>query len=256
MNLSKLYRTEAIVLRRKGLGEADSLLTLYTSRLGKVRAVARGAQRPRSKLGGHLEPLTYCEMQLAQSRNLDIVTQCETIEGFLPLRNDLWRSSCAVYTVELVDRFTAEKQENYAIFNLLLDTLRRLCQVSNSDALLRCFELHLLDCLGYRPQLQQCVNCNLALSPRLKFFSASAGGVLCVSCHGQELHAQPLSGNALKALRFLQRHDYPVACRLRMSPQLAQEVEQLLQKYIRYLAEQEIKSAAWLNRLRSSTDRG
>ena len=145
MTQPKIYSTEAIVLRRKGLGEADSLLTLYTSRLGKVRAVARGAQRPKSRLGGHVESLVYSEMQLAQSRNLDIVTQSQTIEGFLPLRDDLWRSSCAIYIVELVDRFTVERQENYAVFRLLLDALRWLCRVRNSEALLRCFELHLLE---------------------------------------------------------------------------------------------------------------
>lgn len=204
-------------------------------------------------MGGHVESLAYSEMQLAQSRNLDIVTQSQTIEGFLPLRDDLWRSSCALYIVELVDRFTVERQENYAVFKLLLDTLRWLCRVSNSEALLRCFELHLLEYLGYRPQLQQCVNCDLPPSRGSNLFSASAGGVLCLRCHSSEPDAYPLSVNALKALRFLQRNDYSVACRLRITPGLSRELEQALQGYIKYLLEQGVRSIEWMNRLRLST---
>jgi len=215
--------------------------------------VARGARRPKSRLGGHVESLTYSEIQLAQSRNLDIVTQGQTIEGFLHLRNDLWRSSCALYIAELVDRFTVERQENYAVFKLLLDALRWLCRVRNSEALLRCFELHLLEYLGYRPQLQQCVGCDISLNSDLNSFSASAGGVLCPRCHDQEPDVYPISVNVLKALRFLQHNGYPVACRLHLNPGLSRELEQLLQGYIRYLLEQAVRSIAWMNRLRLST---
>lgn len=252
MGLPKLYTTEAIVLKRKELGEADSILTLYTPRLGKVRAVARGARRARSKMSGHIEPLTHTEVQIAQSRNLDIVTQGQTIESFLPLRDDLWRTSCALYLVELVDRFTAEGQENYAVFRLLLDTLGRLCQVRESEVLLRYFELRLLEYVGYRPQLQQCVSCNLPLDSRIRLFSPSGGGVFCARCGNQQSAAYPISVAALEALRFLQRSDFTAACRLRLDPGLSRELERHLQGYIRYLLEQEVKSVEWLNRLKSS----
>ena len=123
MTTQRLYNTEAIVLKKHEVGEANSILTLYTPHLGKLRAIAKGVRRPKSKLGGHVEILTYSKVLLAQSQNLDIITQSQTIESFLPLRGDLWRTSRALYIVELVDQFSAEGEENYPLFRLLVDTI-------------------------------------------------------------------------------------------------------------------------------------
>src|SRR4030042_4942105 len=97
MNPPKSYKTEGIVLKRSRFREADSIVTLYTPRYGKIRAVAKGALRPKSKLRGHVEPLIYSQIQLTQGQNLDTVTQGETLESFLPLRADLLTDSCATY---------------------------------------------------------------------------------------------------------------------------------------------------------------
>jgi DNA repair protein RecO (recombination protein O) len=250
MTAPRLYNTEAIVLKKTDLSEADSILTLYTPHLGKLRAVAKGVRRPKSKLGGHVEPLTYSEMLLAHSPSLDIVTQSQTIESFLSLRDDLWRTSRSLYVVELIDRFTAEGEENYPLFKLLVDTLHWLCHARHSETILRYFELHLLTYLGYQPQLQQCLSCSSPLEPNTNFFSPSGGGVLCPHCHDREPIVYPLSLNALKVLRFLQRSDYASADRLRISPELSLELKQLMERYIRYLLEQEVKSVRWLDRLK------
>jgi len=121
MATPKVYKTHAIVLKRINLGEADKILTLYTPNLGKLSAIAKGVRRPKSKMGGHLELLTHCSLMLARGQNLDIITQSETISSFLPLRDDLWRSSLALYAAELVAQFTAEHVENYPIYRLFLD---------------------------------------------------------------------------------------------------------------------------------------
>lgn len=246
----KLYNTEAIVLKKTELGEADCILTLYTPHRGKLRAVAKGARRPKSKLGGHVELLTYSEILLAQSKNLDIITQSQTIQGFFSLRDDLWRTSWALYVIELVERFTAEDEENYPIFRLLVDTLQWLCQARHGDIILRCFELHLLQYLGYRPQLQKCVDCQSPLEPGINFFTPSGGGVLCPGCRDREPVVYPLSLNALKVIRFLQRSDYASVDRLRITPELSTELKRLMQGYIRYLLEREVKSVDWLDRLK------
>lgn len=250
MTVPRVYKTEAIVLKQHKLGEADKILTLYTPRLGKIRAVAKGVRRPKSKLGGHVELLTRSSMMLARGRNLDIVTQSQTIDSFLPLRTDLWRTSCALYLTELTDQFTAEHAENYSVYRLLLNTLRWLGEARDEELLLRYFELHLLDYSGYRPQLQQCLSCKSPLKPVTNFFSVSGGGVLCPDCGNSELIVQTISINALKAMRFLQNNRYPVARRLRVSSSLSQEFERLMRDYIRYRLEREVKSTAFLDLLR------
>ena len=250
MTAPRVYHTEAIVIRRTKLGEADRILTLYTPELGKLRAVAKGARRPGSKLGGNVELLTHSMMMLARGRNLDIITQSQTIDSFLSLKSDLWRISCALYATELIDRSTAERIENRPLFVLLLNTLKRLSQAKEGELTLRYFELHLLHHLGYHPQFQQCVACHLPLQPVTNLFSPAAGGVLCPRCGQDELVASNLPVNALKVLRFLQDSDYDAVSRLRVSPELSAELEQLMRRYINYLLEREVKSAAWLDKLR------
>ena len=249
-NPPKVYKTEAIIIRQARLGEADEIITLFTPNLGKLRAVAKGARRPRSKLGGHLEPLTHSALMLAQGQTLDIITQGQTINSFMALRQDLWRTTCALYAAELVDQFTEERAESYPIYKLLLETLGRLEKEPNPELALRHFELRLLDVLGYRPELHTCLRCQKPLEPTTNCFSASGGGVLCPGCSASEPVVRPISVNALKVLRFLQAQDFPAASRLRLEPELAIEVESILREYIRYLLEREVKSVAFMDRLR------
>ena len=255
MTAPRVYQTEAIIIRRTKLGEADRIITLYTPGLGKLKAVAKGARRPKSKLGGHVELLTHSQLMLALGRNLDIITQAQTIDNFLPLKDDLERVSRGLYILELVDSFTAERIENRCLFDLLLDTLHQLSQASDGELVLRYFELHLLDYLGYRPQLQRCASCGSTLQPVANFFSPSQGGVLCHDCGYQEPIARPLSLNALKVLRLWQNCNYATAFRVKMKPELSSELEQVMREYIKYLLERQLKSTAWLDRLKRETHR-
>src|SRR5512135_827009 len=130
-NRERSVRVEAVVLRHSDWGEADRLLWLYTRELGKVRAVAKGVRKPRSRKAGHLEPFTRVSLQLARGRDLLIITQAEMSEAFSSLRDDLLLATYAAYVVELLDRFTYEEGENRELFRLLSDTLSRLALQTN-----------------------------------------------------------------------------------------------------------------------------
>ena len=246
---------EVVVLKRVKLRGADDIVILYAANHGKLKAVARGARRSESKLGGHVETLTHSDMLLAQGQGggLPIITQARMVDGFLPLREDLWRVSSAMCAAEMVDRFAPEGENNSAIFELLVDTLSWLCKASDSQIPLLYFQLNLAGLLGYRPQLLNCVCCEGALQPVSIFFSANEGGVLCPACCNQETVARSLSVDALKVLRFFQGNDLSSACRLRISAELRSELQQLLQIYIRYVLEQEVRSLRWMDRLRNES---
>lgn len=248
------YQTEAIIIKKIKLGEADRILTLYTPYLGKIKAVAKGVRRPRSKLAGHLELLTHSLVSLARGRNLDTITGSQTINSFLPLKSDLQLTSYALYATELVDQFTAEHIENYPLFQLLLETLHQLCQAGNNELALRYFELHLLNQVGYRPQLQQCVSCHRPLEPTTNSFCPGAGGMLCPSCCQSQPLTRPVSVNALKVLRLLQSSGYDTVVKLKMDSELSHQLEMVMRDYLRYLLEREVKSAAWLDTLRSKVN--
>jgi DNA repair protein RecO (recombination protein O) len=251
MSDPRTYQTEAIVIKKTKLGEADTILTFFTPRLGKIQGFARSLRKPKSKLAGHLELLTHSQVSFARGRNIDTITGSQTINGFLPIRNDLWLTSCGVYVAELVNQFTAEREENRAIFDLLLETLQRLGAESDKELVLRYFELHLLESAGYRPQLRQCLACHRPLEPAANYFSPSAGGLLCPGCAGEQPVAYPLSLNAQKVLLLLQfSPDFGEVSRVSIDAALAREMDDTLRGYLRHLLEREVKSAAWLDALR------
>jgi DNA repair protein RecO (recombination protein O) len=259
---SRNYQTQGIVLKQTKLGEFDKIVTIYTPELGKLQAVAKGACRPKSKLGGNVEPLTYSLMLLAKGRNLDIITQSQTINGFLALKSDLWRMACGLYILELIDSFTVEGSESRPLFVLLLEVLNQLSEPDSNETILRYFELHLLHYLGYRPQLHRCVNCDSPVKPVVNFFSLSKGGLMCPHCNTEEDHryeqveaislkpSLPLSVGALKVLRLWQSCDYATARRVRVKLELSWELERVLCEYIRYILQRELKSLTWLKELK------
>ncbi|MBL7166153.1 MAG: DNA repair protein RecO [Dehalococcoidales bacterium] len=250
MTRPRNYQTEAIIIRKTRLREADHILTLYTPNLGKIQGVARGVRRPKSKLAGHLEMLTHSQVSLARGRNLDTITGSQTINGFLLLKTDLWLTSYGLYLIEMVNQFTPEHVENHDLFQLLLDTMHNLCQDVDRELTLRYFELKLLHEVGYRPQLQQCVACHQPLEPVTNYFSPSAGGVLCPDCRQTQSFTYPISVNALKVLRLLQNSDYDTVNRLKLNAQLSRELETIMRSYLKHLLERDLKSAGWLDTLR------
>jgi DNA repair protein RecO (recombination protein O) len=246
----RLYRTEAIILKRSDFGEADRLLTFFTPHRGKLRAVAKGARKPGSRKSGHLELFSHSRLLLARGRNLDIVTQAETVEPFLPLREDLLRTTYAYYAAELTDRFSGDEDENRAVFDLLLAVFGWLSEARDLALVARFFELRLLSLVGYQPQLFQCLNCQTQIEPVINFFHPAEGGVLCPRCGEGRSEAVPLSLNTLKVLRFLQTRDYNTIQLLRVRPSLHAELEAVMLRYITYFLERNLKSVDFLQHLR------
>ena len=250
MDRQRLYRTEALILHHADFGEADRLLTIYTPYLGRLRLLAKGARKPTSRKAGHLEPFTYVNLFVARGQNLDIVSQVETLEAFRPLREDLERASLAYYLAELIASCTAEGDENRPLFDLVLATMRRLCQAEDTLLVVRFFELRALGLLGYQPQLHFCVTCQARLEPVTNYFCPAAGGVLCPQ-HGEGVpDALALSLATFKVLRFMQTHDWDQVAGIRLRPETHLELEAVLQRYVVYLLERQLKSVEFVYRLR------
>lgn len=246
------FRASAVVLRHADWGEADRLLTLYTRERGMVRALAKGARKIISRKAGHLQPFTQVAIQLAKGRDLLIVTQAETVNAFLPLHDDLLKTSHAAYVVELLLRFSYEDEgANPAIFRLLVETLKRIEAEDNAWLAVRYYEMRLLDAVGFRPQLFECVNCGRAILAEDQFFSFAAGGVICPRC-GQGLPNLPgISLEALKYLRHFQRSSYRDASRARPSAEVRKEAEALMQGYFTHLLERELNTPGFIKRVKS-----
>jgi DNA repair protein RecO (recombination protein O) len=250
MAKSRTLHAEAVVLRHSDWGEADRLLVLFTRETGKLRAIAKGARRLRSRKAGHLEPFTRVSLMLARGRDLWIVTQAQTVEAYLPLREDLLRTGYAAYAVELLDRFTYEEGENRSLYGLLCTTLERINSEPDIYLSIRYYELRLLDLLGFRPELFRCVSCHQDVQPVDQFFSPAMGGVVCPQCIGRVGDARPVSMTVLKYLRHLQRSSYPEALRAQIPTAVRSEMETLVQFYLTYLLERGLNTPAFLREVR------
>ena len=243
------HKTEGVVLKQMPLGEADRILTILTPDVGKVRAVARGVRRAKSRLGGHLDLLNQVSVSLSEGRSLDAVNEAEAFRSFRVLREDLERVSKALYMAELADGFSVENAPGFEVYRLLVDSLSWLEKTARPDLLLRHFEVHLLEHSGYRPELRSCVECRSHLEPADHAFSPAMGGVLCHECRpGAGRSVVPVSMNCMKILRFLHRESrFANVESLRVSTSLLRETERLLRSYLRFLGEREVKSAEFMH---------
>ncbi|MXY17972.1 MAG: DNA repair protein RecO [Chloroflexi bacterium] len=248
----RVTRSEAVVIRHRRFGDSDRIVTLLTPARGKIDAIAKGALRPRSRLAGHLEPLTHAEVLLAHGRNLDIITQAQTLEGFAAIRDDLDRLSLALYLLELADRFTVEHAEADAVYRLLLIALLRLARGDGEQLVARSFELGLLDATGFRPEWRDCAACGEPVSPDALAWSPLAGGVICTACRGAHPEAGPIDASVLKVLRYIQQEPYEEAARVRLTPELASGLERVMHELMRAMAERDLGSARFLSEVRQT----
>lgn len=246
----RTLRVEAVVLRHMDVGEADRLLTIYTRERGKLRAVAKGARKVRSRKAGHLEPFTRVALLLARGRDWWIVTQAETVDAYLPLREELLRTGFAAYVIELVDRFIYEEGQNDALYRLLVDTLGRIAAEADPFLALRYYEVRLLDLLGFRPDLFHCVQCGAEIKAEEQFFSAVQGGAVCPRCGKGLPEARPISLEALRFLRHLQRSSYREAQRAKIPPGVRAEMEAVLQHYLTFLLERGLNTPAFIRAIK------
>lgn len=254
MPRERTYRSEAVVLRRIDFGEADRLLTLYSREHGKIKAIAKGARKPQSRKTGHVELFMRSKFFLAKGRNLDIITQAETIEPYVALRSDLVRTTYASYAVELLDRFTAAEDKHTGIYDLLIHALDWFATADDVLLTARYYELRLLSLTGFQPRFFQCVSCNEAIEEQDQFFSAELGGFLCPDCHHMDRSAMPVSAVAVKVLRYLQTRSWDVVQHLHLKKPLLHELERVMHAYITHTLERNLKSVDFLHRLRREAE--
>jgi DNA repair protein RecO (recombination protein O) len=229
------------------LGEADRIVTLFSRDLGKIRAVAKGVRKTTSRSAGHLEPFTLSDIMFAVGRELDVISQADTLESFRQVREDLVLTTHAYYLAEVVDLLTEDRLENRAVFDALVEGLRDLADTPDSRLVLIIFHLRLLDALGYRPELRECVSCRVTIEPERNQFSSQTGGVLCPGCGPSESSAHAIGTSALKLLRFLQMTEGHRA--VSVPPAVCREAEALLRDYAEHIIERRLRSPALIARV-------
>ena len=189
--MSELYRDVGVVLRTYKLRESDRIVVIMTQDNGKVRAVAKGVRKTKSKFGARLEPMSHVRLLLYRGRELDIVSQAESVESLAPLLSSLDRASQGIAAIEAVDQLGLEREPNPRLYRMAVGVLRTIAErpaALNVSA----FYWKLLAAEGLEPQLDACVRCGEAEPDvQLVSFDLNEGGVLCRACRsGQPISAK------------------------------------------------------------------
>ncbi len=251
---SRSYHTQAIVLGHSEYGEADRILKLFTREKGRISAIAKGVRKIRSRKAGHLEPFTLANLMLAKGRNLDIVTQAETVNAFMGLKDDLESLAVASYIIEVLERFTFQEGKNLGIFRLLVNTLTRLETHEFTEVVVHYYEMRLLDLLGFRPQLFTCIDCGKVIKAEDQYFSPLAGGVVCPRCKPGRPEAWPVSKDILKYLRHFQRSNWKQLSLLKLPEEIEAGLTDLITQYLTYLLERKLNTPNFIAEIRRNRD--
>jgi len=238
-----LLKTPAITLKSYKWGEADRIVTFYTIRFGKLRGVARGARRMKSRFGSALEPFVHCDLNLFEKHNdpLYRVTQADIQESFSGLREDLTLMSGAARMVNLVAAVTAEGDPGPRIFGTLLGGLRSLQDGGDPALTTLLFQIRLLGQTGFRPQTDHCAACGVTLEGirgnGAAQFSSVSGGLVCATCARRYSdRCLPLSPGSLAFIQQALRVTPSVANRLKATGQVRAELEAAVESYVTVVA--------------------
>lgn len=193
---SHLYRDTAVVLRTYKLGDSDRIVVLLTEHHGKVRAVAKGVRKTTSKFGARLEPMSHVKLLLSQGRELDIVSQADSVESLAPLVSDLDHLTAGIAVLEAADQMALDREPNPQLYRMVVGALRTIGE-RGGPLVVPAFFWKLLAAEGVRPELDVCVRCG-ETGPFVAF-DMNHGGVLCRACRS----GAPLSEDALELMRMI-----------------------------------------------------
>lgn len=249
-----LYRDEGVVLRAVKLGEADRIITLLTRGHGKIRAVAKGVRRVKSRFGGRLEPFMRVDVLIAEGRSLDVVSQAESIAAWAqPISADYDAYTAANVIVETADRLAGEEHERLGgQYRLLIGALNALARHAHAPGHIGAsYVLRALALAGWTPRLHACVVCGERIVDAVEverhgaFLSVPAGGLMCARDHTPE--AKPVTHAALARLRALLDGDWETLDRSDPSDETARLAGRFVEQWAEYYLERPLRSLRLLD---------
>ncbi|NLW90520.1 MAG: DNA repair protein RecO [Syntrophomonadaceae bacterium] len=227
------YRSRAIILKTIDYRDADKLVTLFSEKHGKVRAVARGVKKPASSLRVCLQPFCHSNLYLSGGKELENVTQGKLIDFFPNIREDIDLTLQVLYLMELLDKSLMDHMALPSLYSVTLTVLEYLNTHGNNPLAIRYFEANLLKYLGYQPLLERCVNCGTQ-SGKLQSFNLVRGGVICPECSKTLTSDFDFSGEALSILRLISSRDVNTMHRIKASQAALKNLEFFLEKNLEY----------------------
>ena len=241
--MAESFASEALIIRRNDWRENDSRVVLYTKNFGKLSLVARGAKKMRSKIAGHIEPISLVDMMILRGRAFDYLGSAIIRRSYFNIKNDLNALYFVGAALALFDQLVKEEAQDLELFDFLIswldlveDKFAPTLDKDSGELLYNYFALRLFTILGYGPQLHHCLDCHQKIEPQANYFNLRLGGLICSDClKVNQLRYLPnellaVSDNCIKLLRiFSQPGDYQT---IKVEPALIRELSRLIKAFI------------------------
>ncbi|MBL7091852.1 MAG: DNA repair protein RecO [Candidatus Omnitrophica bacterium] len=242
-----IQKSEAIVLKTWSFRETSLIVNLFTKDFGKIGGLIKGIRQAPQRYGGL--PLVFSRSSIVfyerPKRDLNLVTQCDAEEQFLPIRRDLEKTNYANYFLELLDAVTFDYDKNEGLFELTVDSLKALCLEQESWRIARIFEIRLLNLSGFKPRLDSCVNCQRRITAEGRF-SSILGGILCPRCFACDSRAKATLRGTLASIDYIEKSSWQKALHLKIAPDIASELVTILTSFLDIHLDKRIKSRKFL----------
>jgi DNA repair protein RecO (recombination protein O) len=238
-------KTLAIVLNRQDYREYDSLVSFYTSEFGKITLLARGTKRLKSKLAGHLEPMNLIDLMIIPGKGRDYAAGAINQEVFFSVKEDLNKLYYAGLGLRWFRNLTPENEQDKPLFFLLLEYLKTLNNIKqelireDGELLFSFFAFKFLTEMGYKPELEHCLNCHKKICPGKNYFNLHSGGLMCESCFAAEKNREireilTISDNCVKILRFMLENSLGLSLKIKIDKKLVKELATLTKGFLNF----------------------
>ena len=246
-----LTKTEAIVLKSMKYRDTSKIITFYTKEFGKLKGIAKGARSAKNKFGSALEPMSYSMLLIykKENRDLHLISQCDAIESFKNLTEDLDRMTIALAVLELVNQIMHDEERNPALFTLVVETIRALnLSIKSYMTYLQAFRLRLAALFGYAPNFDVCGKCGeqiiIGNGEKQFAFQTASGATFCNRCFspnnlsnniaGRNIVFTDCSAPVLQILRRLMTSSLSSLSNIEFDSRVGNEIDELIRLYLRY----------------------
>ncbi|MBP2649675.1 MAG: repair protein recO [Firmicutes bacterium] len=236
------YKTEAILLVVRDWDDSSRVVTLFSREFGKITAIGYGARRPRNQLAGTLQPFVQTELVLLSGKSYDSIKQCEIIESFRGIREDLSKMAYANFLAELVVELWPERVAEAAVYDMLLAAFTMM-KTRNPRITSLASALQLLNLAGFSPEITKCSACGDVISGPA-FFCAAIGGAICPNCSKPGF--SDFSEETGVFFKRLMELDWQEPGSFTVTGAILLETERLLADFITYCLDKQLKSIAFI----------
>ncbi len=238
--MDETFQTRAIILNRYDFNEDDSKVIVYSPVKGKLELVVRGAKKIKSKLAGHVEPITLSDLMVVHGRQYDYVGNAVTQKSFANVKSDLAKLIIVGRIISVFNKIIKFSQAEKNVYDLLENFLNLfntdIIPPANYNLLASFFIFKLLIELGYQPELSFCVNCKNKITPKNNKFDPATGGIICHNCSEKSVSKFRLtiSENSIKLLRLIKQSDFNKLIKIKINDKLKKEIINIISSFLNY----------------------